>query len=213
LADIREWILKINPQAEILEFRDDDKSGKTIKRPGLLAALEEMGKGDILVVRDWDRLARNLDVQMKVVRLADRKKVQLHAVYGGAWRNVDDPMIEMVSQILAVIAEMQRKVISRKTSEKMLKHQAAGRCMGSKPPFGYAIKVKLVGTEAKKFLVEVPAEQAAIRRMVSAKEQGFTNQQIANILQAEGHRLKGVKIWNLPLIAKVLKREAAKQSG
>lgn len=208
LADIRDWVRKIDPNAVILEFRDDDISGKTLKRPGLEKAFQVMRRGDVLIVRDWDRLARNLYVQLKIARNAERKKCEMHAIYGGPWRDTKDPAIRLLSNMLASVAEYQRECISLKTSAKMKQHQAEGRLMGSKPPYGYDIKVKLVGNRAQRRLVPNKEQQYIISRMQHFFDRGYNGNQIAASLQAEGHRnLDGTKVWRPSTIRNILKRE------
>jgi DNA invertase Pin-like site-specific DNA recombinase len=220
LVDAREWILKINPSAEILEFRDDDSSGKNMNRDGLQACLTSMKRGDLLVVRDWERLARNLYVQLKIARLAEKKNCDMHAIYGGPWRNMNDPAVRLLSNMLASVAEYQREVTSLKTSEKMLRHQAEGRCMGSVPPFGYRIKGR-PGQDAEgnpktvdKRLIPIPEEQVTIKRIIELRDaKGCNWAQLARAIGNEGHKINGQKLWDRSTVRNIYNREKPKQSA
>ena len=204
LADLRRWVLDANAEAEILEFRDDDTSGKTYERTGLKVALDTLKRGDILLVRDWDRLARDLYVQLKIAKIVDKKKAGLRAIYGGNWRDVNDPAIELLSNIMASYAQYQRAMISKKTSEKMRLHQANGLYMGGNAPFG--MRVKEVGGVKK--LIPVPAEQETITRIIELREQHqFRWNQIACTLGNEGRKINGSKIWAANVVRRIYQRQ------
>jgi site-specific DNA recombinase len=201
LDDLRGWV---ESDSEFVEFKDPDKSGKTMNRDGLQTALKSLRKGDVLIVRDWDRLARDLEVQLKIARFVDDKGAELCAMYGGNWCDVNDPMVEMVSKILAVIAEGQRKIISKRTSERMKQHQTEGRCMGSKPPFGS--KIKLVGDEKR--LIKIPDEQETIKRILELRnDRQFNWTQIAQTLGNEGRKISRSKNWAPNVVRRIYKRE------
>jgi site-specific DNA recombinase len=205
LEDIRRWILAASPGAEIIEFSDEDVSGKTLSRPALQAALKAMKRGDVLIVRDWDRAARNLYAQLKLARMIDQKKAEMRAIYGGPWRDVKDPAIRLLSNMLASVAEYQRELTSLKTSKKMLRHQAEGRCMGSKPPFGKKIKI----VDGKKRLITVLEEQETIKRIFELRDvHQFVWTQIARTLGNEGRKISGSKIWAPNVVRRIYKRES-----
>lgn len=209
LADMRRWVHEIDPNAEILEFRDDDTSGKSYERDGLKAALDAVKRGDILLVRDWDRLARDLYVQLKIARIVTKKKAGLRAINGGNWRDVNDPAIELLSNIMASYAQYQRAMISKKTSEKMLRHQAAGKLMGSKPPFGFKIGV----VTGEKRLIPVPQEQETIKRIIELRDQrNFNWVQIANTIGNEGRKINGKKLWIPNVVRRIYRRESKRAS-
>jgi DNA invertase Pin-like site-specific DNA recombinase len=207
LADLRRWVLETNPESKILEFRDDDTSGKTYEREGLKAALDTLKRGDMLVVRDWDRLARDLYVQLKVARAIEKKKAQLCAIYGGNWRDVKDPAIELLSNIMASYAQYQRAMISKKTSEKMRLHQANGKYMGGNAPFGY--RKKAFGTETR--LVPIPEEQVTIKKIIEYHDdRDFRWKQIACTLGNEGRKINGSKLWFPNVVRRIYNREKKK---
>jgi DNA invertase Pin-like site-specific DNA recombinase len=204
LADLCRWVSDTNPEAEILEFRDDDTSGKTYDRTGLKAALDTLKRGDILLVRDWDRLARDLYVQLKIARIVTKKQAGLRAINGGNWRDVNDPAIELLSNIMASYAQYQRAMISKKTSQKMRQHQANGRYMGGNPPFG--MRVKEDGGVKK--LIPIPAEQETIQRIIELRDQRqFRWKQIACTLGNEGRKINGSRIWAANVVRRVYIRQ------
>jgi DNA invertase Pin-like site-specific DNA recombinase len=206
-ADIQAWIRNQHSNAEILEFRDDDTSGKSYERAGLKAALAELKRGDMLVVRDWDRLARDLYVQLKIAKLVGKRKASLRAIYGGNWRDVNDPAIELLSNIMASYAQYQRAMISKKTSQKMRQHQANGLYMGGNPPFG--MRVKEDGGVKK--LIPIPAEQETIQRIIELRDQRlFRWKQIACTLGNEGRKINGSRIWAANVVRRIYIRKKLK---
>ena len=93
-AEAREWNL-----ARI--FEDGGASGKNLKRPGLLAALEALDRGDakILGSRRLDRLSRSLIDFAGLMERARRKGWDLAALDLGV--DTSTPQGEMVATVIA----------------------------------------------------------------------------------------------------------------
>jgi DNA invertase Pin-like site-specific DNA recombinase len=72
---------RLDVQHEVLTTRsgcdktfDDTLSGKVSNRPGLQKALEQLRKGDTLVVWKLDRLGRSVKQLVDLVRAASRRR-------------------------------------------------------------------------------------------------------------------------------------------
>ena len=119
------------------EFEDRALSGGEEERPGLWAALEALKRGDVLLAYKLDRLARDVYLSELIQRETNKHGATVEAVEGGT--NGDGPEQRMIRQILQAFAEYERKVIVARTKAAMLRHQAAGRRMSARIPFGWQI--------------------------------------------------------------------------
>ena len=120
-------------------FREAETSGggEGADRPKLWEAIDRLGRGDILLVWRRDRLARNVYLSECINRAVEACGAKIEAVTGDI--DGDGPEQKMVRQILASIAEYERKITALRTKFAMMHHQRKGKPMGSVPPFGYRI--------------------------------------------------------------------------
>jgi site-specific DNA recombinase len=162
------------------EFEDRALSGDDEDRPGLWAAVDALRRGYILLVYRLDRLARS-------VYLSEFIRREVKEVF--------------VRQVLQAEHEYAKKVAAARTKYAMLRHQAAGRRMGSGCPYGWKRDPK-----NPPMMVRDEEEQAVIRRIVELRKEGKTLRGIKDILDSEGVLLRGRKGWNHMLVANIVKR-------
>jgi DNA invertase Pin-like site-specific DNA recombinase len=103
-------------------------SGKDRERPELRRMLKRIKPGDVVVVTKIDRLARNTrDLLNLIADISDA---------GGGFRSIGDPIDTttaagtLVLQILASIAEFERKLIKARCDEGKVRARAKGTHMG-----------------------------------------------------------------------------------
>jgi DNA invertase Pin-like site-specific DNA recombinase len=111
----------------------DEASGKRDDRPGLLACLKALRKGDILVVWKLDRLGRNLRHLVNTVQeLADRGIG--FKVLAGQGADIDTTTAggKLVFGIFAALAEFERELIRERTIAGLASARARGRKGGRK---------------------------------------------------------------------------------
>jgi putative DNA-invertase from lambdoid prophage Rac len=215
-ADILEAVKKRGDGFLIMAdmYSDKDTSGRKsyLARVGLSAAIKSLKQGDILVVRNWDRLARSMFAFLEIERVVFKKRARMLSLEEGLWNGEDDSEWLRMT-MLAVFAEYQRRTIAKRTKTKMRQHQANGRYMGGKRPFGYSIGIKNVkvkdGMRAdRKYLMPIPGEQETVERIVELRdERKFNWAQIARTLLAEGRRCFGSKIWDQTTVQNIYNRE------
>lgn len=134
-------------------YEDREKSGSDENRPGMWAAINQLEKGDVLLVWKLDRLARNvylMECARKTVKVC---KARIVAVQGDV--EGDSAEAVMIRQILSSVMEYERKIIALRTKFAMLHYQRNGRRMSSRPPYGYCYE----GDS----MVEIEDEQKAVR--------------------------------------------------
>jgi len=97
----------------------DKASGKDIHRPQLQAALDYVREGDTLVVHSMDRLARNTEDLLRMVRELTAKHVSVEFVkerltFSG---QNDDPMATLMMTMLGGFAQFERSLIRERQRE------------------------------------------------------------------------------------------------
>lgn len=145
---------------------DADASGADEYRPRLWEAIEGLGRGEVLLVYKRDRLARNVYLSEQIARAVRKRGARIVAVSGDI--EGDGPEVQMVRQVLAAIAEYERKLIASRTSHAMRAYVAQGRRMGGKVPTGWRVNPadpsRMVPDEAGR------AALAELRRLAMAGE-------------------------------------------
>ena len=112
-------------------FEDQGVSGAAMRRPGLIAALERCGSGDVLVAWKLDRLGRStLDLVGLVETLKDRG-VGLKVLTGeGATIDTTRPEGKLIFAVFAAFAEFERELNRERTSAGMKAARRRGVIVG-----------------------------------------------------------------------------------
>ncbi len=110
----------------------DKASGKDVKRPQLQAALEYLRDGDTLFVHSLDRLARNAEDLLRIVRELTEREVAVEFVknkmtFSG---NAADPMARLMLTMLAGFATFERDLIRERQREGIALAKARGAYKG-----------------------------------------------------------------------------------
>jgi DNA invertase Pin-like site-specific DNA recombinase len=183
------------------EFRDEGVSGtkEMSDRPGLkdlMVAIELNGVRTVLVERA-DRLARDLMVGELILKEFREMKpddpVRVIAVDTGTELTIGDtgdPTKVLIRQLLGALAQWEKTSLVQKLRAARERIRKGGvRCEGG-PPFGI-----------------VEDEKAIVARMLELRGQNKTLSQIADVLNAEGHRTKrnGCR-WHRTSVTRVLRR-------
>jgi DNA invertase Pin-like site-specific DNA recombinase len=118
-----------------LDKRFTDKaSGKDTKRPQLLAALDYLRDGDVLVVHSMDRLARNLDDLRKIVLgLSARGVVVEFRKEALTFTGEQNAMSKLLLSVMGAFAEFERSLIRERQREGITLAKKAGVYKGRKP--------------------------------------------------------------------------------
>lgn len=155
-------------------------STKPEERPGFAQVLQlaQERAFSVLLVWKFDRLARHLTY---AVTTANALREQYGVVLRSVTEPIDTatPMGEMVFAVLAGMAAQERKSITERTLAGKREKAAKGGFAGGPAPLGYQ-------RDKEGGLVVNPEEAALVRRIYAMHEQGLTNRQIADTLNAEG---------------------------
>lgn len=110
----------------------DKSSGKTRHRPGLEQLLGYAREGDTVIVYSIDRLARNLEDLLALVRQFTDKGVTVrflkgNLVFGGA---EDSPISRVILSVLGTVAEFEHAMIKERQAEGIAAAKARGERTG-----------------------------------------------------------------------------------
>lgn len=109
---------------------DEGFSGKDLKRPGLLMALERLdaGAADVLMSVRLDRVSRSVADFAGLLARADRRSWRL--VLLSPTLDTQDAAGKFTAHVLAAAAQFERDLISARTREGMAQRRAEGRHLG-----------------------------------------------------------------------------------
>lgn len=121
-------------QPKLDKIFTDRVSGKSTDRPELQACLSYVREGDVLHVHSMDRLARNLEDLLRIVRQLNEKGVvvQFHKPelkFSGE----ADPIAHLTLQLLGAFAAFERNLLLERQREGIAIAKAEGRYRGGKP--------------------------------------------------------------------------------
>ena len=182
-------------------FDDEDASGKDEYREPLWQAIDSLKRGDVLLVAKRDRLARNVYLSEQINRAVTRRGGRIVAVSGDV--EGDGPEVHMIRQVLAAIAEYERKLIASRTSHAMKAYMRQGRRMGGKVPVGWAVDPSDPGR-----MVEVPEEQEALARIAEMAVAGTSIRAMMMALDAEYPRPEG-RLWPYSTVRRLVRKASS----
>jgi len=131
---------------QLLRVEEDALSGKSMNRPGLRAALDACRSGEAsgIIVSKLDRLSRSVIDFARVLEEARKKGFNVVALDLGL--DLSTPQGELVANVLASVAQWERRIIGVRTKEALAVKKAEGVRIG-RPPVVPAAVVERVQRE------------------------------------------------------------------
>ena len=111
-------------------FSDHGVSGAKAERSGLDKALDQLRKGDILVIWKLDRLGRSLSHLLSIIEDLKQKGVDFASVQDGF--DTSTASGKMVFSVIGAMAEYERNLTRERTRAGLAAARARGR-MGGRP--------------------------------------------------------------------------------
>ena len=123
---------------------DAGLSGKTLVRPALTAALEALdaGQGTVLMVAKLDRLTRSVHDATGLMLAADKGGWGLVAL--DAPVDTTTPQGAAMAQVLAVFAELERRLIGERTKAALAVKRSQGVRLGRPPTLPTGIVARIL---------------------------------------------------------------------
>jgi DNA invertase Pin-like site-specific DNA recombinase len=168
------------------------------QRPALVAALDAIRAGDVLLVAKRDRLGRDVLNVAMIERLVERRGARVFSA-AGEGSDDDTPTGKLMRQIIDAFAEYERAVIRARTKSAMGVAKKQGRRVGH-VPFG-----KRVASDGR-HLEEDPFELMILNRIRWLRARGFTLDDIATELNQQGFANRQGRPWKPSFIGQLLER-------
>lgn len=113
----------------------DKMTGKTKDRPQLQAMLDYVRYGDVVIVHSLDRLARNFDDLLAIIKVLNKKGVAFKSLQENITINAtgNNPMDLLILHIFGAIAQFNRSLIREAQREGIAKAKQRGVYKGRKP--------------------------------------------------------------------------------
>jgi DNA invertase Pin-like site-specific DNA recombinase len=166
------------------------------KRPGLVAAMDALGRGDVLLVAKRDRLARDVFMAVWLDREAERKGARIVSA-AGEGTETDDAAAVLLRRMLDAVAEFERAQIRARTRAALEAKRARGERLGGVAPYGY--RREGVG------LVKEPAEMEVLCLVRKLRRGGLSAPKIARSLQEQGRRPRLGRKWTAKMVRDLLR--------
>lgn len=185
-AKVLEEIARRGWELAALEV-DDGYSAKSLDRPGIRRALEELKahRADALVVAKLDRLSRSLLDFAGLMETSRRQGWALVALDLAV--DTATPSGEMLASVLATFAQFERRLIGQRTADALAVLKARGQRLGR----------------------PVLLPESVRRRIVRLRARGWSLPRIAEALNAEGVPCaQGGRQWWPATVAAVLRSAA-----
>lgn len=111
-------------------FVEEKVSGRTPWRKRRIAnVLDDLYEGDALIVSELSRLGRSMLECMEILSIAAARSIRVYAVKG-AWRLDDTIQSKIVAMAFSMAAEIERDLISARTTEALRARKASGLPLG-----------------------------------------------------------------------------------
>ena len=113
----------------------DKMTGKSKDRPQLQAMLDYVRYGDMVIVHSLDRLARNFDDLLAIIKELNQKGVSFKSLQENITINAtgNNPIDMLILHIFGAIAQFNRSLIREAQRESIAKAKARGVYKGRKP--------------------------------------------------------------------------------
>lgn len=179
------------------EYQDAGVSGTADldKRNGLMTAIGELKKGDILLVAKRDRIGRDVMLIKSIEKMVAKRKASIHALNGS---DSDTPEGQLFNGLMDQFAAYEVAVIRARTKAALAAKKARGERMG-KIPFGFMVDIDGV------HIVPCELEQSILRKISELKTAGYSLQRIANALNNQSMFNRQGNPWNPVLLHTICK--------
>ena len=178
-------------------YRDEGVSGKTglDKRPALLEAISDLGKGDTLIVAKRDRLGRD-PLAVAMIEAAVARKGARIVSAAGEGTDSDSPTDILMRRMVDAFAEYERLVIGARTRAALQAKKVRGERTGSIP---YGKRLADNGVD----LINDELEQEILSVIFELNGKGLSLRNIASRLTSKGYQSRG-KAWHPQTVSNII---------
>ena len=114
-----------------VEFIEEHASGKiNYKERKLGSLIDSMKEGDVLIVPELSRIARSITQILEVIKITKEKGILLYSLKENFNNKEDSITATVTSTIFALVAQIERELISLRTREALHARKAQGIALG-----------------------------------------------------------------------------------
>lgn len=114
-----------------VEFTEEQCSGRiNYKERKLGVLLDSMVSGDVLIVPELSRIARSITQILEVIKVTKDKGIMLYSLKENFCNSEDSISATVTSTIFALVAQIERELISMRTREALQACKIAGIKLG-----------------------------------------------------------------------------------
>ena len=175
-------------------YEDEGKSGFYSDRPDFQRMIHdvEAKKVRAIVCYKLDRISRRMSDLTNLIDYLNKYDVAL--LISSNNLNTMDSNSKMMIQMLGMIAEFERDIITERLQDNLMELSKDGRWMGGIAPTGFETERSKTGTGKKKnaytYLVSIPDEKALVQRIFDEFLVQRCFNSVANALNEEGYTTK-----------------------
>jgi site-specific DNA recombinase len=195
------------------EYKDEGVSGHlTEERNGLQSMLREARehKFDLIVVKDYDRFARNKDAAGIIRQELKELGIQVYAINTPVEPKPVaeyDPDADQVTTMMETVSDMksdiERKQIMIRMKDGKLNRAKAGK-IPNNVPYGYRIIRALEGTRIKRTIVAAEEETERVKFIFNEYARGLGDRKIAIEMNKKGWKTARGCDWSINGIRYIL---------
>ena len=186
-------------------YSDEGESGNDPDRPGLAGLLAEASKPDpgfdTVLIRKWDRLARNLVLCAAIVKALEASGIRVVAT-----AEADNEVTEsLVTGVTAVLNDSLREQVSRNVKRGLASAASQGYYVKPTAPFGYR-KIAVVDPTGRRcWKLEIDPESAeTVRKIFERALEGASPKTIGMELNDSGIPAPMGGVWTRRLVYRIL---------
>lgn len=113
-----------------VQWVDETISGRVSwKKRKIADVIDQLGKGDALIVSELSRLGRSMMECMEILSIASEKKINVYAVKGN-WQLDGTLQSKVMAMVFSMVSEIERDFISSRTKEALAAKKRAGIKLG-----------------------------------------------------------------------------------
>jgi DNA invertase Pin-like site-specific DNA recombinase len=193
---------------------DDSVSGKVFieRRKAGRELCERLRRGDVVVVARIDRAFRSLTDCAQCLDRWERMGVAIHICDLAGQMDIGTPMGKAMVQMLAVFAELERKMISQRTREALALRKRKGHANGRFPGYGFRWERRWDREQLRHVNVKVDDEEErrVMREIVRWRQEGRSWDEIRRHVVYELRLVtKDGKPWTQSWIMRAFRAELA----
>jgi DNA invertase Pin-like site-specific DNA recombinase len=113
-----------------VKFVEEKVSGRVAWRTRKIAKIiDELGQADNIIVSELSRLGRSMLECMEILSIASQKRINIYAIKGN-WQLDGTIQSKIIAMAFSMASEIERDLISKRTTEALRAKKAAGIQLG-----------------------------------------------------------------------------------